>query len=224
MAELGELTLVPESYKLMLNRQFQEWLVLVSILQRDPNRNAPSIKPSEVLKQRDKQVLDLLLEEKDNIVSPYEFYEQVFPRSAGIQDEGRYRKRALSQAGSAIYDLRARLQNPECIITAYGFGYGIGIEELHLSGQEGRLLYRLWQDLGKVVSTEDLLEGLFGVRERKLKPANRLAGSLHRLKDVYLKGNSGVEIRSQNDGSGHHSRKSGYQLVMIGGNNDNTRN
>lgn len=156
MSELLRDKLIPAPSLLIEDTRFQDWLLKVGLMKR--TKTWQEIQPvwknggtDEILTDGEWVVMDKLLANKGYIVA----HSWIAPLSS---------KNFIKYSQIYVDRIRRKLENPELIFSArYGYGYGLGIERVGLGGpQQGRLLYRLWQDLGILVPLSELALGVYG--------------------------------------------------------------
>lgn len=155
MVEQVKNGLVPAAYRLMEDSRFQDWLLKVGLMKR--SENWQEVQPvwenggtDKILTYRERIIADMLLRNRGYIVA----YTQIAHLDS---------KDCAHYSRVNVIRIKNKLENQKLISSAcIGFGYGVGIESLRLQAQPGRLLYRLWQDLGNQIPWKELALGIYG--------------------------------------------------------------
>ncbi|QQG43238.1 MAG: hypothetical protein HYW45_03485 [Candidatus Daviesbacteria bacterium] len=151
---------VGDSFHLMEDRGFQDWLKSTGIILEA--RNQSPLNFTNSLTSREGHFAEILEINRGYLIPPY----------VPFRNDGVDPKYAAFLSYVYASRLRGKIVEPGVIYTAPGFGYGVGIENMRLSRGPGRLLYRLWIQGGKLVTLsvlgEDLFNGQTGVYENNL--------------------------------------------------------
>lgn len=141
---------VGSSYELMENRGFQDWLKAGDILQ--VSEDLPNLAFRQRLTEQEKHLAELLEENSGYLIPPHVPY-----RHNGVDPQN-----VIDMTRVYIWKLRKKAEDPTMIFEAPGFGYGLGIEGMRISREQGRLLYRLYLEEDEFINRWVLAKDLYG--------------------------------------------------------------